>query len=128
MLKEVGASGQISLGKKFAGQLFDLTVQADGCIVLQPVRVVPVAPNVQEQPAVYNASLASPASGGWLTPERLASRAAAAARSPTEVEAARTQWEEENKEAIEAFNTRMRKVGSMGRRVHEWRKAKAQGS
>lgn len=41
MLKEVGASGQISLGKKYAGQLFDLTVQADGCIVMRPMKVVP---------------------------------------------------------------------------------------
>ncbi len=128
MLKEVGASGQISLGKKYAGQLFDLTVQADGCIVMQPVKIVPVAPSVQEQPAVYKASPSSATDDGWLTPERLARRAAAVARSPAEVEAARTQWEVENKEAIEAFNTRMRKIGSMGRRVHEWRKAKAQGS
>ena len=60
MLKEVGASGQISLGKKYAGQLFELTVQADGCIVLQPVKVVPVAGGVQEQTAVYNASPAVP--------------------------------------------------------------------
>ena len=60
MLKEVGASGQISLGKKYAGQLFDLTVQADGCIVLQPVKVVPIAGGVQEQTAVYNASPAVP--------------------------------------------------------------------
>jgi cell shape-determining protein MreC len=50
MLKEVGASGQISLGKKYAGQLFDMTVQPDGSIVMQPVKVVPV---VQEQVATY---------------------------------------------------------------------------
>jgi hypothetical protein len=30
MLKEVGASGQISLGKKYAGQLFDMQIAADG--------------------------------------------------------------------------------------------------
>lgn len=63
MLKEVGASGQISLGKKYAGQLFDLTVQADGCIVMQPVKVVPVAPIVQAQPAGYKVSPASAADG-----------------------------------------------------------------
>jgi hypothetical protein len=62
---------------------------------------------------------------GWLTPERLARRAAAAARSPAEVEAARDQWEAENKEAIEAMNKRMAKIGSMGMRIHEWRKANA---
>ena len=30
MLKEVGASGQISLGKRFAGQLFEVTFHDDG--------------------------------------------------------------------------------------------------
>lgn len=42
------------------------------------------------------------------------------------MEATRNQWEEENKEAIEAMNQRMAKIGSMARRIHEWRKAKAQ--
>ena len=42
MLKEVGASGQISLGKKYAGQLFDMEIQPDGCIVMRPVKVVPL--------------------------------------------------------------------------------------
>ena len=56
MLKEVGASGQISLGKKFAGQLFDLQTQADGSIVLQPVKVVPVTHTVQEPRAPYAAA------------------------------------------------------------------------
>ena len=56
MLKEVGASGQISLGKKFAGQLFDLQTQADGSIVLQPVKVVPATHTVQEPRAQYGAS------------------------------------------------------------------------
>ena len=36
MLKEVGASGQISLGKKYAGQLFDLQTLEDGSIVMRP--------------------------------------------------------------------------------------------
>jgi len=56
MLKEVGASGQISLGKRYAGQLFDMTVQPAGTIVMQPVKVVPVATlpaTVQEEAAVY---------------------------------------------------------------------------
>jgi hypothetical protein len=122
MLKEVGASGQISLGKKYAGQLFDMQIGADGAVTLTPVKVVPVAqPHVaQEELAAYKVGSVNPTGDGWLTPERLARRAAAAARSPAEVEAARAQWEEENKTAIEAFNTRMRKIGSMGRWVHEW--------
>jgi hypothetical protein len=40
MLKEVGASGQISLGKRLAGQLFDVVFHADGRIEMLPVRVV----------------------------------------------------------------------------------------
>ena len=123
MLKEVGASGQISLGKKYAGQLFDVQTAADGTITLQPVKVVPM---VQEETPTYLVAPATPSSDGRLTPERLARRAAAAARSPAEMEAARNQWEEENKEAIEAMNQRMAKIGSMARRIHEWRKAKTQ--
>lgn len=121
MLKEVGASGQISLGKKYAGQLFDVQTAADGTITLQPVKVVPM---VQQEAPAYLTPLATPPGDSWLTPERLARRAAAAARSPAEMEAARTQWEEENKEAIAAMNQRMAKIGSMARRIHAWRKAK----
>lgn len=124
MLKEVGASGQISLGKKYAGQLFEVQTAPDGTITLMPVKVVPATLTAQEEPARYAAT--STSGDGWLTPERLARRAAAAARSPAEMEAARNRWEEENKEAIEAMNQRMAKIGSMARRIHEWRKAKAQ--
>jgi hypothetical protein len=58
MLKEVGASGQISLGKKYAGQLFDLTVRPDGSIVMQPVKVVPVTASVQEERTAYKTDAA----------------------------------------------------------------------
>ena len=52
MLKEVGASGQISLGKRFAGQLFDVVFHADGRVEMLPMRAVPArapvaAPDVQ---------------------------------------------------------------------------------
>ena len=134
MLKEVGASGQISLGKKFAGQLFDVVFYPDGRVEMVPMKVVPTvqdpsadtasaasrAHSVQEEVAAYRVG------DGWLTPERLAARKAAYARTPGEMDAAHSQWEAENKEAIEAFNERARKIGSMGRRMHEWRKAKAE--
>lgn len=60
MLKEVGASGQISLGKRFAGQLFDVVFHADGRVEMLPMRAVPArvpiaAPDVQ-------------APDGWLPP------------------------------------------------------------
>lgn len=66
MLKEVGASGQISLGKKYAGQLFDLQTLADGRIVLQPMQVVPATPaSVQEEPARYGAGMPPAAASAW---------------------------------------------------------------
>ena len=133
MLKEVGASGQISLGKKFAGQLFDVVFYPDGRVEMVPMKVVPIVQgspadaaaaaspthSVQEEVAAYRVG------DGWLTPERLAARTAAHARTPVEMDAARNQWEADNKEAIEAMNARMTNIGSMARRIHEWRKAKA---
>ncbi len=43
MLKMVGTSGQLSLGKQYAGRYFDLEVLADGGILLKPMRVIPEA-------------------------------------------------------------------------------------
>ena len=125
MLKEVGASGQISLGKKYAGQLFDMQIAPDGAVTLTPVKVVPMA---QEEPATYAMSAApgrpkqarTAARQGEGTPMRTA-----AAQSSKEREDARNQWEAENKDAIEAMNQRIAKIGSPARRIHEWRKAKA---
>lgn len=131
MLKEVGASGQISLGKKFAGQLFDVVFYPDGRVELVPMKAVPATTltplptgvpshSVQEEAAQYRVG------DGWLTPERLAWRKAAYERTPEEMESQRSQWEAENKDAIEAFNARALRMGSMGRRIYEWRKAKAE--
>ena len=109
MLKEVGASGQISLGKKYAGQLFDLSVQADGSIVMQPVKVVPIAHTAQEKRANFNASPRR----RLAHPERLARRAGRCAQPGRHGHSPHA-MEEENKEAIEAMNQRMAKIGSMG--------------
>jgi hypothetical protein len=55
MLKMVGASGQLSLGKKYAGKYFELTEQEDGTIIMVPMRVIPEAeawlhtPEMQER-------------------------------------------------------------------------------
>jgi hypothetical protein len=43
MLKMVGASGQLSLGKQYAGRYFEVEVQPDGGILLRPMRVIPEA-------------------------------------------------------------------------------------
>ncbi len=40
-IKRVGSSGQISLGKRFAGQFFREEEREDGAIVLIPVAVLP---------------------------------------------------------------------------------------
>ena len=137
MLKEVGASGQISLGKKFAGQLFDMVFYPDGRVELVPMKAVPTV----NEPAAFQYPAAKPQArqmeqdsaatyrvgDGWLTPERLAARKAAYERTSEEVNAARDMWEEENKDAIEAMNQRVAKIGSMGKRIHEWRKAQGLG-
>jgi len=47
MLKEVGASGQISLGKRYAGRLFEVSIEPDDSIVMRPVKVVPASAVVQ---------------------------------------------------------------------------------
>lgn len=113
MLKEVGASGQISLGKKYAGQLFDVQFIEDGRVELTPVKVVPA---VQERPAGYTEG------NDWPTPEHMVRRKTGAARTPARMEQARTRWENENKEAIEAMNQRIAGIGSMAQRLHAWRK------
>lgn len=43
MLKMVGASGQLSLGKQFAGRYLEVEVLDDGAILLKPMRVIPEA-------------------------------------------------------------------------------------
>ena len=63
MLKEVGASGQISLGKKFAGRLFEVVFHEDERFELFPMRVVP-----QTRPANAQHTPSVSAPGGWLPP------------------------------------------------------------
>ena len=80
MLKEVGASGQISLGKKYAGQLFDVVFAPDGRVELVPMKAVPTVgeSGVQTQLSVHaqavhgvQEELATYRVGdGWLTRQR----------------------------------------------------------
>jgi hypothetical protein len=90
VLKEVGASGQISLGKKFAGQLFDVSFLETGEVQLKPVRVVPVIPSVGSQPATLLAEDAK-----WLEANaaQIAAYNAWAETRPTFSESVR-QWRE----------------------------------
>ena len=41
MLKMVGSSGQISLGKKYAGKYYEVDEREDGSIFMVPMRVIP---------------------------------------------------------------------------------------
>ena len=99
MLKEVGTSGQISLGKKFAGQLFDVQFLDTGAVHMLPVRVVPnIAPTQADR--------------------RLARSSQRADR------ASREQWEQDNAQALAAFNQRMEDIGSPAQRLHAWREGR----
>jgi hypothetical protein len=40
MLKMVGASGQLTLGKKYSGRHFEVEERASGELILRPVRLV----------------------------------------------------------------------------------------
>ena len=115
MLKEVGASGQISLGKKYAGQLFDMVVYSDGRVELVPMKAVPTVQSAQERVGEYRVG------DGWLTPERLAARKTAQERSTEEQSLSPL----EKKDAIDAYNRRIEREGSMGWRVYELRKKQA---
>lgn len=101
MLKEVGASGQISLGKKYAGQLFDLQTQADGSIVMRPVKVVPATLSVQEDPAPY----------------AHAARTAPAQPAPP----ATAEWAQQHAEQIAQYNTWATQREPYSQRVRRWR-------
>ncbi len=131
MLKEVGTSGQISLGKKYAGQLFDVVFYPDGRVELVPMKAIPAMQaeastdattghRVQEEVPAYRVG------DGWLTPERLARRKAALERSPEQTEQLGRQWEADSAPVIDSMNQHYEAVGSMGLRVHERRTAKAQ--
>ena len=43
MVKMVGSSGQLSIGKEYAGRYYELEHLPDGAIVLRPMKVVPAS-------------------------------------------------------------------------------------
>ena len=43
MLKQVGASGQLSMGKHLAGKYFQMEAQEGGVFTLRPMKVIPEA-------------------------------------------------------------------------------------
>ena len=52
MLKMVGSSGQLSLGKKYAGRYFQVEQQPDGAVLLRPMTLIPAAEAWAHVPAM----------------------------------------------------------------------------
>ena len=105
MLKEVGASGQISLGKKYAGQLFDMQISADGSVQLTPVQVVPMNTVAQEEHVSYKLNTAD------------------AARTSTTQE-----WAHAHADDIAKYNAWATQREPYSQRVRAWRKQIESGS
>ena len=93
MLKEVGASGQISLGREFAGRLFDVVFHQDKRFELFPMKVVP-----QGQPSATLLEHAS-VSGGWCPPGGSAQC---------------SQWAVDNRKALTAYAQQVNDEGTAG--------------
>jgi hypothetical protein len=97
MLKEVGASGQISLGKKYAGKLFDVIVHPDDRFELIPVRVVatasPQAPRIIQTP------------DGWVPPGGYDGC---------------TQWALDNREALEQYSREVEQEGTAAEQLRRF--------
>jgi hypothetical protein len=119
LLKEVGASGQISLGKSFVGKLFDMQKLDNGEVRLLPMRAV-------QDTNATDAAQPSPAGT-----EQTSNAASRPFRRPAQLQALlseRDRWEQSNAQAIEAFNSRVAQIGSPAMRLNAWRKAKSQPS
>ena len=54
MLKMVGNSGQLSLGKKYAGRYFKVEHQPDGAVLLRPMTLVPSTEAWAHEPAMLD--------------------------------------------------------------------------
>lgn len=89
MLKEVGASGQISLGKRFAGQLFEVKFHNDGRVEMLPMQAVPVRPKADASDVT--------APDAWLAPGGYGTCNA---------------WTLENRPALEACANRVEQDGT----------------
>jgi hypothetical protein len=91
MLKEVGASGQISIGKRFAGQLFEVRFHDDGRVEMLPMQAVPA----RRAGAGAAGDLAAP--DAWLPPGGYDACNA---------------WALENRLALEAYAQRIEQDGT----------------
>lgn len=98
MLKEVGASGQISLGKRFAGQLFQVNFHSDGRVEMIPMQAVPLRPR-----AVAADDVVAP--DAWLPPGGYGACNA---------------WALENRPALEAYAQRVAHDGTAAEQLQAY--------
>lgn len=97
MLKEVGASGQISLGKRLAGQLFEVVFHPDGRVELLPMKAVPAGGS--------KAARAAASDDAW--------------RPPGGYDAC-NQWSLDNREALEAYALRIEQDGTAAQQLQRF--------
>jgi hypothetical protein len=97
MLKEVGASGQISLGKRFAGQLFEVTFHSDGRVEMLPMQAVPV------RAKAVSTDVTAP--DAWLPPGGYGACNA---------------WTLENRPALEAYARRVEQDGTAAEQLQDF--------
>ncbi len=103
MLKEVGASGQISLGKKFAGRLFDVVFHEDERFELFPMKVVPQGRPLAAQ-QMQSAQLVK-APGGWVPPGGYTQC---------------SQWALDNREALTAYAQQIEEEGTASEQLEKY--------
>ena len=120
MLKEVGASGQISLGKKYAGQLFDVVFASDGRVELVPMKAVPtlhteLSTGVPAAHRVAQEVTAYRVGDGWLTPERTA-------QAKQQLESTE-QWADKHVAEIDQYNAWASQREPYSQRVRRWRES-----
>ena len=97
MLKEVGASGLISLGKKYAGRTFDVIAHPGGRLELIPVRL--------EASASHGPSQIVQSSDGWLPPGGYDDC---------------TRWTLDNREALEQYARRVEEEGTAAEQLQRF--------
>lgn len=97
MLTEVSASGQISLGVKYAGKLFDVVLRPDGSFELIPVpaeaSAPPQAPQIVETP------------DGWVPPGGYDGS---------------TQWALDNRDALEHYARQIEEAGTAAEQLQRF--------
>jgi hypothetical protein len=95
--KQVGASGQISIGKRFARQLFEVVFHADGRVELLPMRAVAQA-RPGPAPVVE-------AADGWLPPGGYAGC---------------TAWALDNRAALQGYAGRIDRDGTAAEQLQQF--------